>query len=173
MNKTIITIAILAGSVFASVANAATGTINFTGNVTAATCTIDTAAKNQTVDLGTVSASDFLAAGYTTGNGQFALVLKACPAGATQAAISFGGPSDAIDPTLLALNSSATAKGLAIALFEDDDSTQIQLGTKSKAHTLKDGVDNTLVYFAKYQSTATTVTEGTADAVADFTVLYN
>lgn len=173
MNKNIIAIAILAGSAFASVANAASGTINFTGNVTAETCTIDTAGKSQTVALGTVGTSDFSAAGATSGNGKISMVLSACPAGATTAAVSFGGPADADNSNLLALSSTATAKGVGIALFEDDGSTTIPLGTKSKTHPLSTTADTTLNYFAKYQSTTDTVTEGTADAAADFTVLYN
>ncbi|QMV52648.1 fimbrial protein [Ewingella americana] len=173
MNKKIIAIAILAGSAFASVAHAASGTINFTGNVTAATCTIDTGSKNQTVALGTVGTTDFPTAGSTSGNGQITMVLSACPAGATQASVSFGGPADASNGNLLKLDSAATATGVAIALFEDDGSTAIPLGQPSKTHPLSATEQNALTYFAKYQSTAATVGEGTANATADFTVLYN
>ncbi|MGY2798950.1 major type 1 subunit fimbrin (pilin) [Ewingella americana] len=173
MNKKIIAIAILAGSAFASVAHAASGTINFTGNVTAATCTIDTGSKNQTVALGTVGTTDFPSAGSTSGNGQITMVLSACPAGATQASVSFGGPADPSNGNLLKLDSTATATGVAIALFEDDGSTSIPLGQPSKTHPLSSTEQNALTYFAKYQSTAATVGEGTANATADFTVLYN
>ncbi|QMV52645.1 fimbrial protein [Ewingella americana] len=173
MNKKIIAIAILAGSAFASVAHAASGTINFTGNVTAATCTIDTAGKSQTVALGTVGTTDFPTAGSTSGNGKISMVLSACPAGATQASVSFGGPADANNGNLLKLSSAATATGVAIALFEDDGVTAIPLGNPSATHTLTPAADTTLTYFAKYQSTAATVGEGTADAAADFTILYN
>ena len=173
MNKKIIAIAILAGSAFASVAHAASGTINFTGNVTAATCTIDTGSKNQTVALGTVGTTDFPTAGSTSGNGQITMVLSACPAGATEGSVSFGGTADPSNSNLLKLDSTATATGVAIALFEDDGSTAIPLGKPSKTHPLSSTEQNSLTYFAKYQSTAATVGEGTANATADFTVLYN
>lgn len=173
MNKKLIVLAILAGSVFASVANAASGTINFTGNVTADACTVSSASQNQTIDLGTVSVNDFPASGATTGDGRISIVLSNCPATALTAAVSFGGPADAANPNLLALASASTAKNLGIALFESDNTTEIPLATKSKTHTLSTTVDTTLTYFAKYKSTAATVTAGTANAVADFTVLYN
>lgn len=173
MNKKIIVLAILAGSAFASVANAASGTINFTGNVTADACTVSSASQNQTVDLGTVSVKDFPAAGATTGDGRITVVLTNCPASALTAAVSFGGPADATNPNILALASTATAKNVGIALFESDNVTDLPLATKSKTHTLSTTADTTLTYFAKYKSTAATVTPGTANAAADFTVLYN
>lgn len=173
MNKKIIVLAILAGSAFASVANAASGTINFTGNVTADACTVSSASQNQTVDLGTVSVKDFPAAGATTGDGKISIVLSNCPASARTAAVSFGGPAHAENPNILALASASTAKHVGIALFESDNVTEIPLATKSLAHTLSTTADTTLTYYAKYKSTAAAVTEGSANAAADFTVLYN
>lgn len=173
MNKNIIALAILAGAAFASAANAASGTIDFTGSVTSASCTIDAASKAQTVALGNVGTSDFGTAGSTSGSGKITVVLSACPAAATTAAVSFGGPADPVNSNLLALSPASTAKNVAIALFEDDSTTAIPLASKSKTYPLSTAADTTLTYFAKYQSTAATVTEGSANAAADFTVLYN
>jgi len=173
MNKKIIALAILAGSAVTSVANAASGTINFTGSVESAACTVSPTSKSQTVNLGNVGASDFGASGTTTGSGKISVVLSSCPAALTTASVSFGGTANAANPNILALSSATGAKNVGVALYENDSSTQIPLGTKSKPQTLNSGADTTLTYFAKYMSTAATVTAGDAAAVADFTVMYN
>ncbi len=172
-NKKLLVLAILAGSAFTSIAQAATGILNFTGSVTSASCTVDTASKVQAVNLGNVGASDFGAAGSTTGSAKITVILSACPAAATTAAVSFGGPADAVNANLLKLASGSTAGNLGIAFFEDDSTTAIPLSMKSKTHPLSTTVPTTMTYFAKYQSTAATVTQGSANAVGDFTVMYN
>jgi major type 1 subunit fimbrin (pilin) len=172
-NKKLLVLAILAGSAFVSVANAATGVLNFTGSVTSATCTIDTASKVQAVNLSNVGTSDFTAAGSTSGSAKITVILSACPAAAATAAVSFGGPANSVNANLLALSSTATATNLGIAFFEDDSTTAIPLSMKSQTRPLSTTVPTTLTYFAKYQSTAAVVGEGSADAAGDFTVLYN
>lgn len=174
MNKNMLILAIIAGSAFSSVtANAASGTINFTGNVTADACTVDSASQSQTVALGTIGATDFASAGATSGNGKITVVLSSCPAATTKASVSFGGPINSANPDLLALSSSSTATNLGIALYEADGTTKIPMGSPSKSQNLTAGGTTNLVYQAKYMSTAATVTAGSANAAADFTVLYN
>lgn len=154
-------------------ANATSGVINFTGNIQTAACTVSTASQNQEVQLGNVAAADFTATGATTANGKISVVLSACPESVTAAAVSFGGPADQNNGNLLALSASSTAKNVAIALFESDSSTAIPLATKTRSFPVTASAETTLTYFARYQSTAPTVTEGSANAAADFTVLYN
>jgi len=153
-------------------ANATSGVINFTGNIQTAACTVSAASQNQDVPLGNVAAADFTSTGATAANGKISVVLSACPETVTAASVSFGGPADQINGNLLALSTTSTAKNVGIALFETD-STPLPLSTKSRSLPVTAGGETTLTYFAKYQSTAPTVTEGSANAAADFTVLYN
>ncbi|MFJ5159177.1 fimbrial protein [Pantoea sp. NPDC088449] len=170
MKKSLI-LAVLAGSALVSTAHAASGTLNFTGTVSADACTVSPTTKSQNIDLGRVATSDFSAIGATSGSRQISIDLTACPAAITAAAVNFTGPTHADNRKLLALSGASTAKNLGIALFEDDGVTLIPIGSTSKSQNLT--TTATLTYFAKYQSTAATVTDGTAEAAADFTIVYN
>lgn len=170
MKKSLI-LAVLAGSALVSTAHAASGTLNFTGLVSADACTVSPTTKSQNINLGRVATSDFGALGSTSGSQQISIDLTACPAAITSAAVTFGGKNHADNRDLLALSGASTAGNLGIALFEDDGVTLIPIGSTSKAQNLTTAA--TLTYFAKYKSTAPTVTEGSVDATADFTVVYN
>jgi major type 1 subunit fimbrin (pilin) len=176
MNKKIITLALFAASI--SAAQAADGTINFTGNVTETACEVQT---NSSVALGNIQKSAFSSgAGATAGATRFTITLANCPISTTSATVKFDGTANSTNSSLLALNTGSTATGLGVALFEADGSTPIPLATASNAITLATtGADESAVngatatYVAKYMSTAAAVTAGTADATTNFTVSYN
>lgn len=174
MKKRLIAIALLTGSAFTGVANAADGTINFTGNITDAACTVSASTATQTVAMGTVSSGSMTTVGASSAPTRFNITLSACPATATSAAIKFDGPSDTMNSSLLALtNVPGVATGVAIGLYEADSSTLIPVGSASAKHTLTATGNNTFDYYAKYVSTNTTIVAGTASAVSNFTVVYN
>lgn len=173
MKKNLIAVALLVGSAFTGVANAADGTINFTGNVTADACTITPGSATQTVPLGTVSTTAFPAAGDSAAPTKFDVVLTSCPAAATSATVKFDGPANADDSTLLALTTvTGMATGVGVGLYEEDSSTPIPVGGESSSKTLSTTAATTFSFVAKYVSTGT-VAAGTANAVSDFTVVYN
>lgn len=175
MNKKLIAVAMLASAALTSAAHAADGTINFTGNITDTACVVNTASANQNIPLGTVSDTAFSAAGDTAASKKVTITLESCPAAFTTASVSFDGTSDADNTNILALTSASTATGVGVALYEADGSTLIPLHTTSSAITLDTtaGAVNNLDYVAKYMSTATAVTAGTANASTDFTIVYN
>ncbi|CAI8854970.1 putative major fimbrial subunit LpfA [Pseudomonas chlororaphis] len=174
MKKSLIAAALLAGSAIATMANAADGTINFTGNITDAACTVTANTANQTVTMGTVASSALNAVGATAAPSRFNIVLTACPVTATSATVKFDGPADAANSSLLALtNTAGVATGVGIGLYEKDAVTQIPVGGASASQALSTTADTTFEFFAKYVATNATVVAGSANAVSDFTVIYN
>nr|WP_241391464.1 fimbrial protein [Serratia proteamaculans]ULG18709.1 fimbrial protein [Serratia proteamaculans] len=152
---------------------AADGTINFTGNITDTACTVDTASTNQTVNLGTVATTAFSAAGSTASPTRFTINLNTCPAAVKSANVRFDGNTNSANSNILALNSDQTATNVGVALYEQNSSTLIPVGNPTENVTLSSTNSNTLTYIAKYYSTATPVTAGTANSTATFTIAYN
>lgn len=173
MNKKLIALAIISGSAFASVAHAADGTINFTGNILDAACTVSSATKNQTVPLGDVSRTAFAAVGDTAAPTHFSIVLQNCPATVTNASVKFDGPIDAANSNLLALTpATGIATGVGIGIYEQDASTLIPIATDSASKVLTTTADTQFDFIAKYVATSAAVTMGPADAATNFTITY-
>ncbi|UJD79349.1 type 1 fimbrial protein [Serratia rubidaea] len=174
MNKTLIAMAILGSAAFISAAQAADGTINFTGNITDAACTVTPASASQTVALGTVNSGAFAAAGDTASPTKFGITLTSCPATVTTASVKFDGPTDAANSNLLALTSATgVATGVGVGIYEENATTLIPVSSTSVSKTLSTTTDTTFNFIAKYVATAAAVTAGPANAVSDFTISYN
>ncbi|MCS3601730.1 major type 1 subunit fimbrin (pilin) [Buttiauxella sp. BIGb0471] len=175
MNKNLIAVVVAAiSAVSASNAMATAGTVNFTGTILDAACTVDVASQNQTVPLGSYNKSEFTAQGAVTAAKQFSIVLKNCPAALTQAHVRFDGQPDLTDSTLLAIdNVSGSATGVAINLMSADKLQLPMHGENGYSYALSSTVDNTLDFYAQYKSTALAVTAGPANASTTFSVVYN
>lgn len=172
-NKKIIVLAILAGSAFTGVAQAADGTIKFTGSISDTTCTVTPTTQNQNVILGTVSSSAFAAIGDTAAPTKFSIDLENCPATVTAASVKFDGPIDADDSNLLALTTaSGQATGVAVGIYEQDAATLIPIATDSASKPLSSTGVNTYNFIAKYVATKAAVTQGPANAATNFTIAY-
>lgn len=169
---------LLAVSSLTAVSNAADGTINFTGTILDAACTVDPSSSVQPVALGTVSKAGFVNAGDVASGGNIKIAISACDKSITRAAVRFEGPRDKNDPRLLGLTGAGTqgvATGVGVAIFEKDNSTLIPLGTKSAGMDIAAPEGGSLEFVAKYMAStaAAGITAGTANAVATFTVDYN
>ncbi|MFK3661112.1 fimbrial protein [Scandinavium sp. NPDC088450] len=176
MKKNLIAVAFAATAALSmSNAMAAAGTVNFTGEILDAACSVDVASQDQTVDLGKYNKSEFSAVGSKTAATQFNIVLKDCPETVTSAKVRFDGTPDATDSSLLAIDSSVAdaATGVAINLMTGDKSDLPLHGENDYSYTLSSTADNTLPFYAQYKSTAATVTAGPANSVANFSVVYN
>lgn len=161
---------------------AADGTINFTGEIVDAPCSISPNSQNMTVPLGKVSRTAF--DGPTAGTAlvgkkatpaKFKIDLLGCGATAKGATVTFSGTADLDDATNLRLANAGqvgvgAASGVAIELG-DSAATKIPLGSPSGVYTLGMG-DNSLNFQAAYVATKTAVTVGPANSVAQFTVAY-
>lgn len=173
MNKIVIAITaatlLPASYVFAGGA----GQINLTGAITDDACTIvNTVTSPLSVKLGTYGSNEFKAAGDSTARMSFKIALTACPAAAKSAAVNFDGTPDDTNGSLLKLTQdTGVATGVGIQ-FYDNAGTEIALRSASKSYPLATG-DNNLPFSAAYKSTAAAVTAGPANAVANFSIIYN
>lgn len=176
MKKNIIAAAFVATAALSmSNAFASAGTVNFTGEILDAACTVDVGSQNQTVTLGKYNKSEFTTAGDVTAATKFDIVLKNCPATVSSAAVRFDGTPDVTNSSLLAIDSSVAgaATGVAINLMTADKAQLPLHGSNGYSYTLSSTQDNTLNFYAQYKSTANTVTAGPANSVANFSVVYN
>jgi len=157
-------------------AMAADGTINFTGEIVDAPCSISPNSQNMTVPLGKVARTVLDGGkGKKATPAKFTIDLLGCGATAKGATVSFTGTPDLDDATTLRLANAGqvgvtTASGVAIELG-DSAATKIPLGSESAQYVLGQG-DNALKFQAVYVSTKDTVTVGPANSVAQFTVNY-
>ncbi|WP_240702201.1 fimbrial protein [Trinickia terrae] len=147
---------------------ATTGTINFTGSVTAVPCEIDTAATSGTVTMAKVFANDFTAVGSTAGTTSFKIALKNCGTATNGATVTFTGTADSDNAT--ALKTSGGATGVALQLV-DDSGTPVSVGSASKTYTISEG-SNTFNFAARYIATNATIGSGNANATALFALTY-
>lgn len=161
---------------------AADGTINFTGEIVDAPCSISANSQNMVVPLGKVSRTTF--DGSTAGTAvpgkkatpaKFKIDLLGCGASAKGAIVTFSGTADSDDATSLRVANAGqvsvgAASGVAIEIG-DSAGTKIPLGSASGEYVLGLG-DNSLNFQAAYVATKTTVTPGPANSVAQFTVAY-
>ncbi|WP_260436074.1 fimbrial protein [Burkholderia sp. Bp9143] len=195
LNKKILAFASVAGLFAAGSAMAADGTINFTGNITAASCSITGGAgtnvtgqkgkQDIAVNLGTVSADSI---GGTAGHGI---------AGGTSINLSLDCGSTATDLTLVKmkfdplagsgidgknnklLKVAGTAKGVGIGLYDDSNNLlNLAANETVNAPLVKGGTAETPTYTAAlnmragYVANGDTVEAGTANGTLPFTLSY-
>jgi major type 1 subunit fimbrin (pilin) len=177
MKTKLISALIFAGTAMASQFACATdGTINFTGNVTAQTCTINGGGTNSnfTVALPTVSASTLSAAGQTAGRTPFAITLTNCtPATGTVHTFFEAGPTTDLNTGNLIVTAGG-ASNVEINLL-NTDASPISAGApdasqNSKSVSIAAG-GATLNYFAQYIATGA-ATAGKADSSVVYTMSY-
>ncbi|KMJ43326.1 fimbrial protein [Xenorhabdus khoisanae] len=176
MKTKLIISSLFVSSVFMSAAHAADGEIKFTGKITATACKVDSNSINQTVNMGTISSSSFNGVGSTSAATRFSIQLTDCPTKVGEARVKFDGHTHVNNPKLLALTSASeesSATGVAIALYEDDSNTLIPLAENSRTQSFSGKKATQLNFIAKYMAIDKTVTPGSGDAVANFTIVYN
>lgn len=180
--------ALVAAGVLSQGAFAADGTINFTGDIVDAPCSISPNSQNMTVPLGKVSRNVFgtlstatppVFSGGTVGKkstpAKFSIDLLGCGATAKGATVTFSGTADLDDATVLRVANAGqvgagAASGVGIEIG-DSAGAKIPLGSESGQYVLGVG-DNSLKFQAVYVSTKTAVTTGPANGTAQFTVAY-
>ena len=157
-------------SIFSAPAALASGTINFTGEITDQACTVDGSSKNLTVDLGKVSSKSLATKGEVAGLKDFTIKLIDGPVDTT-VAVRFGGTRDASDRDILAIDQvSGGATNVGIALFEKDAVSQIKLYDDSQDVQIT-GTEINLDYVARYKATDA-ATPGPANGSAVYSIQY-
>ena len=174
MKKNMIAL-VVAGAALAgiNVANAYEGQVHFTGTIIDTACSVNGGSTSPIqVVLGTVAKSTFAANGDKSDPTKFKISLTNCPTSLTQAAIKFDGTSDAVDNTVLALDSGSTAKGVGVEIGQMDG-TKLPLFTASTPVPITSGAAD-LNFVGRYVATNyTALASGTANATSNFTVSYN
>ena len=169
-------LALSAGSAFA--ANE-TGQIEFTGFINpGGTCPIDLVNPGlgdvPWVSLGTPNANKFAAVGDTSEEVVFALRVTpgagcTIPANST-ATVKFDPLHGVAGTDLYGIRQGGSAAtGVAIAI-KDDTHTKIAPNTESKEYDLFENTPTDMKFYANYESTAATVTDGLAQTQVNFTV---
>ena len=172
MKKNLLAVALMATSVFASSAIAASGSVNFIGTITDNVCVVDAASKNQDVQMGNIDRLEFPVAGATAAAKKFTLVLKNCPESVTGATVRFDGNQVPGDNSILALTAgSDTATGVGIQI-SDNQNKVMPLYEDSSVYELKSTGENKLDFTARYIALTDSVTVGKANAVTQFTIDY-
>ncbi|OTA15693.1 StgA [Xenorhabdus vietnamensis] len=162
-------------SVFMSAAYAADGQIKFTGKITDTACKIDSSSASQTVNMGTISSNSFNGIYSTSAPTRFSIKLSDCPTNVKYAQVKFDGQTDRANSRFLALtnNGENIAQGVAIALYENDGNSRVNMAENSRPQQLSGQKTDEMNFVAKYIATADKVTPGSGDAVANFTIIYN
>lgn len=165
-------------------AQAADGTINFTGDVITSTCKVDAGSTTASLALPKVATSQLATVGATNGRTGFKISVTDCATTGTgiptQVGVAFeSGPS--VNPATGQLTAGAAAgaaKGVEIAILNDEQ-VKIKLGdpqatSNSKLATI--GTDGKAVfnYSAEYIATATgaDLTAGPLSASLTYSLTY-
>lgn len=186
MKKLVLVSSILAAASFAQLSQAATGDINFTGELTAATCTVTGGsggtANDIDVPMGIVSIADLgdgISGNFGVETGINMDIDCAGAGGLNTVVMNFaprsGSGIDPVDNRLLQLDAGG-ATGVGIALINDNNDI-VNLGA---AETVKAALvagtggaaTAKLNLRASYIKTATTPTFGDANATMPFTLSY-
>lgn len=161
------------GIVFcAPVIYAADAYIQINGNLLSNTCAVSTDSQTKTVNMGSWATRQFSAVSRELLPVRFSINLESCGEAVSSVSTTFSGIADTDDPTLLALNTESTASHLGIAIL-DKDRNRIPLGNASEQYPLTAGVsDAQLVFYGQYVATQDSVTAGSANGDATFTLNY-
>ncbi|MFU2315133.1 fimbrial protein [Rahnella sp. PCH160] len=121
-------------------------TVNITGAVTDATCTVSPDSVNKTVYLGKVPAKTFYRAGGSSLPVAFNINLEKCGAIANGVVISFSGTPDDSMTDLLKLSPESSASGIAIELM-DDTQQLVAVGGSSRPYLITGGATTASLKF--------------------------
>lgn len=146
------------------------GDIHFTITIKAATCELVN--DNIDVNMGTVTLQRPVKVGAELNQKSFNIGLKDC-AYATKAYVTMDGTADSTNPSLFALESGG-ATGIALKIQTSGGVQQYPVSTESTPveHMIWFDGTNNLSYVASYVPVKSDATTGTANAMVNFSVVY-
>lgn len=178
MKKQLLTTSIITALVMAAgIANAADGTIVFTGIINDGSCDISANSINQTIPLDSISSvhvNGSTAGQAIAGTGKpFEIELTNCAAGKS-VQVQFGDAAQQ-EGTYNAFTTTGAGTGVAIQLLDGQNAdAEIVPGIATTAFTLPaSGGDATLTYTAQYLRNAASVAAGDVSSTVDYTLSYN
>lgn len=148
------------------------GQVYVSGTIQANTCIVAPQSQAQSVPLGDIPDKQFSAKGSGSQPVAFVIDLQKCGATASGVDFTFTGAADRADPQLLALDGAEAAGGIGIEL-QSADHSRLPLNKASATFPIDPTLaDNTFIFYARYLSTAGSVTSGAANATATFTLTW-
>lgn len=158
-----------------SVAQADDGSLNFTGEVSASSCSVATNSTVVPVTFDNYSATSMnsMAAGSTSAGLQkpFSITLAGCPEGLSVAKIKLDGKTSGITPTVFVGNSTARYVGVVISDAETGAVITPKQFGNDKAIVAGENVLNYMVGLTK-TTTESAAGAGTIDVPLTFTMSY-
>ncbi|MFP2239247.1 fimbrial protein [Pseudescherichia vulneris] len=159
-----------------SAAQADDGSLNFTGEVSASSCSVATSSTEVPVTFDGYSAAtlDGVAPGTTTSALQkpFSIQLVGCPEGLSVAKIKLDGKTSGIAPN--AFVGASTARYVGIVISDANTNTIITPKVFGGDQTIVPGAENTLNYLVGLTKTTSeaVAVAGTIDVPVTFTMSY-
>ncbi|WP_083444805.1 fimbrial protein [Herbaspirillum rhizosphaerae] len=175
MKKTVLASVLALTSLAPLAAFASDGTINFTGSVTATTCTVS-GGSTISKALPPVSSTTLGAAGNTTGDTAIQISLTGCAGGSATGVRAFFESGTGVNASTGRLINTGTATNVDVQLAMPDN-TPIVAGAASGSQgtgpfTALSGGAATLNYKARYYSTGATHTAGNVIASVTYSIEY-
>jgi len=171
MNKLALSLVMAMGIVSGAQAatNGGSGTVEFKGDIVDAPCSISSESSAQIVPMGTATVKTLANKGKATAV-PFDIKLQGCEATTQKVKIAFDGVAADSSKKYLKL-ANGTAAGAGIGLT-DHNGADLVLGTSTVVKdTLLEG-DNVLNFQAYVQGIDASVTPGSFDTTANFTLSY-
>lgn len=149
------------------------GTVNITGTIQRNTCTVTTDTANQLVTLGDIRTKAFTASGSASQPVAFTIGLENCGSAASAVSLTFTGEADTTNSALLSLTSQVgSATGVGVAIL-DSQRTLVPLNSASRQYTIDpQQTIQSLTFYGEMVATSSTVTAGSVDATATFSLTY-
>lgn len=164
-----IALAVTSGSALA----ATQGIVNFSGELIADTCQLDSGSTTVNVTLPTLSTQTLNASGIEAGSKVFEIKAVNCDASISKVAAHFeaigGSPTDTVTGNLKNEATTGAAGNVQVRIY-NSDMKQLRLGDTGQAAQVSGG-EATMRYYGGYYSTEAT-TPGTVLAKAVFTLAY-
>ncbi|PVZ86213.1 fimbrial protein [Serratia sp. S1B] len=160
---------------FMSSAYAVDGTINFTGEIVANTCTISTGGGTVTVTLPTISTSHFKDIGSRAGQTAFTIDLTGCTPASGSVAVRFTGTGDQVDPTtgLFLPTTGSLVKGVGVAVYDSTDTHIKTAGNNSVYQAINTTTGSASIPMtAWYQQYQESITPGDLKATGGIELVY-
>ncbi len=155
-------------------AQAADGTVNFTGQVTAQTCRIDgsSGATTKTVTLPKVSTSALAKIGDPAGRTKFTFALSQCSED-TGVSVRFEPGATVSAATGNLLNQTANGSNAQIQILNSNFGVvNVSTNTGDQAVAIVDG-NATLTYYAQYIAATAAGTAGLVTSSVQYSLAYN
>ncbi|MCX4180294.1 long polar fimbrial protein LpfE [Enterobacter sp. HSTU-ASh6] len=146
------------------------GDVHFTISIRQGTCELEQ--DNIEVDMGSVILPRPVQAGRELNQKAFTIALKNCT-NVARTYVTMDGLADSTDPRFFALDSGG-ATGIALKIKTDEGVQQFPLSTDPTplAHTIPTDGNNALRYIASYVTVSPDAKSGAANAMLNFSVVY-